>query len=146
MPMYIIRWSHERVSLVHADDVDELSSILSERGDLDGVVWDIYGGPLWLDFAASARGRATLADEIRRAAMRAVERFMCSPPTPAVDEGADDEEALCWDDAANLLEIARDAWIADMNPEHLREALRGALRRLDALDAMPAVRSSLRVQ
>lgn len=102
MPMYIVRWSHERVSMVHADDADELSSTLSERGNLDGVVWDVFEGPLWFDFDLCGTPSAHLADESQRATMCAAERFAASPPA-RMDDDESDGDALDWADAAGCL-------------------------------------------
>lgn len=143
MPLYIVRWSADAASIVHAADDRDLSSIVSERTDLDAVSWDVYDGPLWLDCAVGGARTATLSPESRRATIRAVARFMTSPLAPVTSDVGDDG-ALCWAEAASLLEMARDAWIADMDAAQLREALRGALHRLDASDAMRLVR--VRVQ
>lgn len=54
--------------------------------------------------------------------------------------GRGSADALCWDEAVSLLEMASDAWSAGMDPAQLREALRGALHRLDASDLPDASR------
>ena len=131
MPLYMVRWSHEHVSVVYADDEDELSSTLGERGDLDGVVWDVYSGPLWFDFDLHGAPAARMADESHRATLRAAERFATSPPVSCENDGS----VLDWADAAGLLEMLREQWIDSLELGELREALRCALHRLDVADA-----------
>lgn len=151
--MYIVRWSHECVSMVHADDVDDLSSIISERADLDSVVWGEFAGPLWLDLDLRGTPSVQLADESQRATLRAAERFAMTPQVvaPALalvwsDEGDEDDEdeefgsdSSEWADAVSLLDMVREQWLACLlaclGEAQLRDALRATLRRLDVIDA-----------
>lgn len=49
MPIYLVRWPEMRVSLIQAEDSDELVYLLDEAGDPGGCSWEVYDGPLWFD-------------------------------------------------------------------------------------------------
>lgn len=50
MPFYIVRWPHLQASLIRAQDEDDLVYQLDESGDPGGCKWEIYDGPVWIDF------------------------------------------------------------------------------------------------
>jgi len=50
MPLYLVRWPTLTASLVRADDEDELLDILDQDDDPGGCTWEVYSGPLWIDF------------------------------------------------------------------------------------------------
>jgi hypothetical protein len=50
MPVYIVRWPEPLVSLVSARDEEELKYRLDEVADPGGCTWQVYKGPLWVDF------------------------------------------------------------------------------------------------
>lgn len=50
MPVYIVRWPELVVSLVSARDEEELAYRLDEAADPGGCTWQVYKGPLWVDF------------------------------------------------------------------------------------------------
>lgn len=50
MPIYMVRWPELTVSLVSASDEKELRDRLDEVADPGGCTWEIYEGPLWVDF------------------------------------------------------------------------------------------------
>ena len=50
MPLYLVRWPTLTASLVQADDEDELLDILDQDDDPGGCTWEVYSGPLWIDF------------------------------------------------------------------------------------------------
>lgn len=50
MPVYIVRWPEPVVSLVSARDEEELKYRLDEAADPGSCTWQIYKGPIWVDF------------------------------------------------------------------------------------------------
>ena len=50
MPVYLVRWPEPVVSLVSAHDEEELKYRLDEAADPGGCTWQVYKGPLWVDF------------------------------------------------------------------------------------------------
>ena len=50
MPFYIVRWPHLQASLIRAQDEDDLVYQLDESGDPRGCKWEVYDGPVWIDF------------------------------------------------------------------------------------------------
>jgi len=50
MPIYVVRWPEPMVSLVSARDEEELKFRLDEAADPGGCTWQIYKGPIWVDF------------------------------------------------------------------------------------------------
>lgn len=50
MPVYVVRWPEPVVSLVSARDEEELMLRLDESADPGGCTWEVYKGPLWVDF------------------------------------------------------------------------------------------------
>lgn len=136
MPLYIVRWSHESASIVHADDVDALSVVIREHGHCDAVSFDLFEGPLWLDVELCGTPSVRIADESHRALRCTVAPHLAAP---SVRADADDDTSG-WDDVVSMLAMARAQWIASMTPPQLREALEVALNRLDASDASQSSR------
>jgi len=50
MPIYMVRWPELRVSLVSASNEKELRHRLDEVADPGGCTYEVYDGPLWVDF------------------------------------------------------------------------------------------------
>lgn len=50
MPIYLVRWSLGRVSLVRATDANELTDLLDSCDTPNTCTWKMYDGPLWVDF------------------------------------------------------------------------------------------------
>ena len=50
MPVYIVRWPEPYVSLISARDEEELKYRLDEATDPGSCTWQVYKGPLWVDF------------------------------------------------------------------------------------------------
>ena len=50
MPIYLVRWPDLSASLVQADAEDHLLDILDQVGNPDDCEWNIYEGPLFIDF------------------------------------------------------------------------------------------------
>jgi len=50
MPIYVVRWPEPLVSLVSARNEEELKYRLDEAADPGGCTWQIYKGPIWVDF------------------------------------------------------------------------------------------------
>lgn len=50
MPLYLVRWPALSASLVQADDEDELLDMLDQVADPGGCTFEVYSGPLWIDF------------------------------------------------------------------------------------------------
>lgn len=50
MPLYLVRWPSLAASLVRAEDEDGLLAILDEAADPGGCTYEIYRGPVWIDF------------------------------------------------------------------------------------------------
>lgn len=50
MPLYLVRWSHGRVSLVRAQNEDDLTDLIDGCGSPNDCTWKMYGGPVWIDF------------------------------------------------------------------------------------------------
>jgi hypothetical protein len=50
MSIYLVRWPDLSASLVQADDEEHLLDILDQVGNPDDCEWNIYDGPLFIDF------------------------------------------------------------------------------------------------
>src|SRR2546425_11945635 len=50
MPIYLVRWPDLSASLVQADGEEHLLDILDQVGNPDDCEWNIYEGPLFIDF------------------------------------------------------------------------------------------------
>ncbi|MDY0004854.1 MAG: hypothetical protein RBU30_26385 [Polyangia bacterium] len=50
MPIYVVRWPEPLVSLISARDEEELMYRLDEAADPGGCTWQVYKGPIWVDF------------------------------------------------------------------------------------------------
>lgn len=50
MPLYLVRWPALSASLVQADDEDDLLDMLDQVADPGGCTFEVYSGPLWIDF------------------------------------------------------------------------------------------------
>jgi hypothetical protein len=50
MPLYLVRWPSLAASLVRAENENELLAILDEAADPGGCTYEIYRGPVWIDF------------------------------------------------------------------------------------------------
>ena len=50
MPLYLVRWPLLKASIIRARDETELVDKLDEVGDPGGCTWQVYRGPLWIDF------------------------------------------------------------------------------------------------
>ena len=50
MPLYLVRWPTLAASLVRAQDEDELLDIHDEAADPGGCTYEVYRGPVWIDF------------------------------------------------------------------------------------------------
>ena len=50
MPLYLVRWPTLAASLVRAPDEGELLDILDEAADPGGCTYEVYRGPVWIDF------------------------------------------------------------------------------------------------
>ena len=50
MPIYLVRWPDLSASLVQAGGEDHLLDILDQVGNPDDCEWNIYDGPLFIDF------------------------------------------------------------------------------------------------
>lgn len=50
MPLYIVRWPRAEASIVRANNEEHLRDILDELADPSCARWELYDGPLWIDF------------------------------------------------------------------------------------------------
>lgn len=51
MPLYLVRWGTAlRASLVSARDADELIDVLDQEDDPGSCTYQVYRGPVWIDF------------------------------------------------------------------------------------------------
>ena len=50
LPIYVVRWPEPMVSLITAENEEELIYLLDEAADPGGCTWQVYEGPLWVDF------------------------------------------------------------------------------------------------
>jgi len=50
MPLYLVRWPALSASLVQADNEDDLLDMLDQVADPGGCTFEVYSGPLWIDF------------------------------------------------------------------------------------------------
>lgn len=50
MPLYLVRWPTLVASIIKAESEADLQIILDETGDTVGCSWEVYRGPLALDF------------------------------------------------------------------------------------------------
>src|SRR5256712_11198212 len=50
MSIYLVRWPDLSASLVQADGEEHLLDILDQVGNPDDCEWNIYDGPLFIDF------------------------------------------------------------------------------------------------
>lgn len=54
MPLYVVRWPNLSAALVRAEDEVDLIDILDEEANPSGCRWEVYHGPLFVDFALAA--------------------------------------------------------------------------------------------
>lgn len=57
MPLYLVRWPWLKASLVSARDESDLLDTLDQVDDSEGATWQVYRGPIWLDFDVPAKFR-----------------------------------------------------------------------------------------
>src|SRR5438128_830280 len=50
MPIYLVRWPDLSASMVQADGEEHILDILDQVGNPDDCEWNIYEGPLFIDF------------------------------------------------------------------------------------------------
>ncbi len=55
MPIYLVRWPNLSAALVRARDDDDLVTRLDELDDPSFCTWQLYTGPLWVEFNMSAQ-------------------------------------------------------------------------------------------
>lgn len=51
MPVYLVRWPDLSAALVRATSEEELENALDEIDDPEGCEWNVYRGPLFIEFA-----------------------------------------------------------------------------------------------
>lgn len=52
MPLYLVKWADGTFALVTAEDDDDLVITLDQLDDPSDASWQVYDGPLWLEFPA----------------------------------------------------------------------------------------------
>ncbi len=50
MTLYLVKWDDGSFALVSAEDDDALFYTLDQLGDPGAASWQVYDGPLWLEF------------------------------------------------------------------------------------------------
>lgn len=50
MTLYLVKWEDGTFALVAAEDEDMLTDTLDQLGDPGAASWQVYDGPLWLEF------------------------------------------------------------------------------------------------
>jgi hypothetical protein len=50
MTLYLVKWDDGTFALVSANDDEEFVDTLDQLGDPAGASWQVYEGPLWLEF------------------------------------------------------------------------------------------------
>lgn len=68
MPIYLVRWASFTASLVRARNEAELLDILDQEADPGGCTYEVYRGPLFIDFALPFTARPRTPDAERREA------------------------------------------------------------------------------
>ncbi len=63
MPLYLVRWPTLHASLVRARDEDELLTTLDEAADPSGCTYQVYRGPLWVNFELPVKIRDVTPDK-----------------------------------------------------------------------------------
>jgi hypothetical protein len=48
--LYLVKWNDGTFAIVAAEDDDALVDTLDQLGDPGGASWQVYDGPLWLEF------------------------------------------------------------------------------------------------
>lgn len=115
MPIYLVRWPTLRASLVYARNRDELLDTLDQVDDPGGCTFQVYRGPVWIDFELPFRIRDVTPDK--------------KIPTEPADYTVDPAENFTGE-LAGLL--APDLPPADDVHEMCESVLRGAFPRLHA--------------
>lgn len=65
MPIYLVRWASFTASLVRARNEAELLDILDQEADPGGCTYEVYRGPLFIDFALPFTARPRTPDAER---------------------------------------------------------------------------------
>ncbi len=61
MTLYLVKWQDGSSALIQAEDDDHLTDFLDQLADPGIASWQIYDGPLWLEFPKMEQG---LADDV----------------------------------------------------------------------------------
>ncbi len=55
MTLYLVKWQDGSSALIQAEDDDHLGYLLDELADPAAASWQVYDGPLWLEFPKMER-------------------------------------------------------------------------------------------
>ncbi len=95
MPLYLVRWPGLEASLIRASSEEHLIDVIDEVGDPGACTWEIYRGPLWINFSLPAKykvrksttGRIEPADVVVADVAKVAEFALDVDPYPECDTG-----------------------------------------------------------
>ena len=64
MTLYLVKWQDGTSALIRAEDADHLTYLLDQLADPGIASWQVYDGPLWLEFPRIGEELPTSEDEI----------------------------------------------------------------------------------
>ena len=139
MPIYLVRWPHLRASLIKARDEDDLQLKIDEVADPGGCRWQVYRGPLWVDFRLPVNLEIHARDNNEPLAM---DEIVLDGVKQMIEDGELYTVSLSGGDATVEMsfQIAKrvfpnfhkviDRFWEDLSPDELEEALRSDLKPL----------------
>jgi hypothetical protein len=131
MPLYLVRWPNLSAALVKASSEDELIDTLDELSDPTGCTWQVYRGPVWIEFDypvsvedPTSEG-AKSVDELVVGDLSSLEEGL-QPSIPDTDTGLEMAECI----GAFAFPNTSPAVLQEVAEPELREAVRKDLERL----------------
>ena len=58
MPLYLVRWPGLEASIIRASSEEHLLDVIDEVGEPSECTWEVYRGPLWIDFTLPVKYEA----------------------------------------------------------------------------------------
>lgn len=107
MQLYLVKWSDGSFALIRAADEDDLVDTLDQLADPAAASWQVYDGPLWLEFPPL---REALSGEN---AVAPHEIGIGSPHVAETDDGEEFTEAVLSAIHPNLLALRDRAFDED---------------------------------
>lgn len=138
MPLYLVRWPDLSGAFVNARNEDDLLDVLDEVSNPEGCTWNVYRGPLHLEFRLNAdvedmRDESRIDRPVEPADLRigSVDRICAGDPLtfeiPESDTGCEMIDAIVGAAFPALQDVRKEADGDDLSSEAVIAALRTEL-------------------